>query len=146
MLCEKCKKNQANIIYTHLVNGVLSKTALCNDCAKDELPFNSEINLFSKTFNKKSADVCTLCGSTLNDIIHTGKIGCAKCYEVFQNELDQIIKSIHGNVTHTGRTPGEIGKINSLKKQLKEAVSLQEFEKAAVLRDEINRLEADNNG
>ena len=96
--------------------------------------------------NPSVTKVCTLCRSTINDILRSGKTGCAKCYEVFQNELDQIIKSIHGNVTHTGRTPGEIGKINSLKKQLKEAVSLQKFEKAAVLRDEINRLEADNNG
>ena len=99
-----------------------------------------------KINNPNITKVCTLCGSTLNDIIRTGKIGCAKCYEIFQSDLDQVIKSIHGNVTHTGRAPGEIGKINTLKKQLKETIRLQEFEKAAELRDEIKRLEGDSNG
>ena len=94
--------------------------------------------------NPAVTKVCTLCGATVNDIIRTGKIGCAKCYEIFQNELDQIIKSIHGNVTHTGRAPGELGKMNTLKKELKEAINLQEFEKAAVLRDKIKNLEGES--
>ena len=34
MLCQNCGKNEANIRYTQIVNGVKKEMALCSDCAE----------------------------------------------------------------------------------------------------------------
>ena len=34
MLCQNCGKNEANIKYTQVINGVKKEIALCEDCAK----------------------------------------------------------------------------------------------------------------
>ncbi len=96
------------------------------------------------------AKKCTLCGSTLEDISKNGKVGCAKCYDIFGNEIDGTIKRIHGNVSHNGRVPkclrnklDRTKKLESLKKELASAVEIQDFERAAELRDEIKQIESD---
>lgn len=33
MLCQNCGKNEANIRYTQIINGVKKEVALCSDCA-----------------------------------------------------------------------------------------------------------------
>jgi Uncharacterized protein with conserved CXXC pairs len=47
--------------------------------------------------------VCNLCGSTIKDITKSGKVGCARCYDTFRNELLVTIANIHGNIKHRGR-------------------------------------------
>ena len=34
MLCQNCGKNEANIRYTQIINGVKKEVALCSNCAK----------------------------------------------------------------------------------------------------------------
>ena len=34
MLCQNCGKNEANIRYTQIVNGVKKEMALCSECAE----------------------------------------------------------------------------------------------------------------
>ncbi len=98
---------------------------------------------------------CTFCASTFDDLVRTGKVGCHKCYEVFADELKPSIENIHGNAKYMGRRPGkrkteEIrrdkndsiqDKIKALRTELDEAVSNQEYEKAAVIRDKIREIE-----
>ena len=66
------------------------------------------------------------------------------------------IRRIHGNTTHCGKKSvagieytevkdKEPSKIERLKKQLEDAIKVQNFEEAAKLRDEIKGLE-ENNG
>lgn len=51
MLCEKCKKNEANYYYRENVNGVEKEYHLCGECAK-ELEQNGEIKQFGMNFAK----------------------------------------------------------------------------------------------
>jgi protein arginine kinase activator len=93
---------------------------------------------------------CPLCGSTSEDISRTGRVGCAKCYDIFSDMLSPYISRIHGNTSHTGKIPGGAGgrislrrKLDGLKNDLRKAIDTQEFERAAELRDEIKKLEGE---
>ena len=66
----------------------------------------------------------------------------------FGDELRDTIRSIHGNVKHLGRSPSKFRKnrekeneLKDLKKQLKAAISNEDFENAALLRDKIRAME-----
>ena len=97
------------------------------------------------------AKKCPSCGTTFSEIAESGKVGCPECYETFGDELANLIHSVHGTTTHTGNVParhrakrqrGE--RLKELKKQLKEALDQEAYEHAAELRDEIRKLENEN--
>jgi len=164
MLCQKCKKNEATVHIRQTVNGVKTELMLCSECADKEnkYAFFGE-DLFSGFFSDSILGVrrseeqkkCDGCGMTRRELASSGRAGCAKCYEVFAAELDKIIYGIHGNARHTGALPGGHAEhmekqkrldnlkkeIESLKKEQQQAVSEQNYEKAAELRDRIRALE-----
>ena len=95
------------------------------------------------------------CGSSYSDIAKSGHVGCAKCYEIFGDQLLPSIRRIHGNTTHCGKNSRfgtkkaeksaemtKKDKIKALKKELDKAISEQNFEHAAELRDQIKEMEA----
>ena len=88
-------------------------------------------------------------------ILQSGHVGCAKCYEIFGDQLLPSIRRIHGNTTHCGKNSRfgtkkaeksaemtKKDKIKALKKELDKAISEQNFEHAAELRDQIKEMEA----
>ena len=177
MLCNKCNKNEASYFMEQNINGKVTKLALCPECAKKYghvsfKPFGS-FNLLDDLFGFVGIDrigpveakKCTLCASTFDDIVNNGKVGCAKCYEVFEEELRPTIRRLHGNVRHVGRSPKQVcgcseakscetnenvkeekkvSEIDSLRAELSRAVAAEEFEKAAELRDRIKGIENEN--
>ncbi len=101
----------------------------------------------SSTDTKK----CPECGTTFREIADGGKVGCPTCYTTFGDELSDLIRSVHGTTAHTGRVPSRhrakqerTEKLNALREELKAAIGNEEYEKAASLRDEIHKLEAEN--
>ncbi len=159
MLCEKCKKREANVFITKTVGGFKSEMRLCSECADKEnhsfFSFGTD-NPFEGFFGDSIFSVpsvseqkkCPVCGQTRSQLAASGRAGCAKCYEVFEAELGKIIYGIHGNVTHNGAFPGKhaenarkIKEIEALKKEQQAAIAEQDYEKAAVLRDKIRELE-----
>ncbi len=98
-------------------------------------------------------DRCEYCGSSFNDIVKSGMVGCANCYKKFEDKLEPSILKIHGNTRHLGKNvsytveedekekaeESENG-LESLKEQLRQAIKEQRFEDAAVLRDKIKGL------
>lgn len=147
MLCERCKKNEANYYYHESVNGAEKTYHLCAECAK-ELEKSGEIKNFAKdnfmdSFFTKELDSmnsvfsslfspaysqgklknpertkCSLCGATFDELARDGKTGCPKCYEVFADELDASIRRIHGRSSHTGRAPFKFREKNETKQKL----------------------------
>jgi len=172
MLCEKCNKNIANVYLKNNVNGNMTESYLCSACAgelynKSYIPI---INLFDSKFesdifsmlnfnnNKLSPslnsvtekNVCPVCGMSFADITKSGKVGCGKCYETFKNELTPNVMRIHGTAKHTGKIPKDRSlyinakrKIGELNIKLKKMIEEQNFEEAAVIRDEINRINSE---
>ena len=166
MICERCKKNTATVFYQENINGEARSLSLCSDCASSMqkggeisgvFPFSGfggiHDQLFGGLFGKpevfsKAQKTCPLCASTFSDLKKNGKAGCPKCYEVFGEELKGTIRSIHGNLNHQGRSPAKYRKnlekekeLSSLKSQLKDAISEENFELAVTLRDKIRALE-----
>ncbi|MBR6408600.1 MAG: UvrB/UvrC motif-containing protein [Clostridia bacterium] len=161
MLCEHCGKNVANTHVKRTINGKTYEAMLCPECAA-EMGFGSlmgTINLGSllgSTFTealsgKRIAEnqiVCPQCGASFSDITQTGRVGCAKCYEIFYDRLVPSLQRIHGKTRHAGKLPSGAGieakrrnELDSLRQQLAQAVENQEYEKAAQLRDSIRGIE-----
>ncbi len=167
MLCEKCQKRPATVHLTKIVNGNKSETNLCEVCAHEEntLAFGLDPkwmlqNIFAEMFNqslpeKQSFNVteieplkCAQCGFSDVQFSQVAKLGCPKCYEIFENKLEPVLRRVHGNSRHTGKIPkrggGTIGlrkEIDTLKQELQAAVCREEYEKAAEIRDKIRSLE-----
>lgn len=176
MLCDSCKKNEANFHYTKIVNGMKKEYHLCQECARkfeekgelEEFDFTSPLlsfpNILSGLMNyvgipdssqRKDTLTCKNCGMSFDEFKRTGLLGCSNCYSDFQKELYSVIKRVQGNTKHTGKVPGKSPKeasnerkVQSLKEQLLSAVTNEEYEKAAVIRDEIKKIEKGegNNG
>ncbi len=165
MLCENCGKKTATTYLKMVVNGRLREYHLCADCAREkgyeDLLGNWGLgSLLTGLIGKQERDTlrCEKCGSTFEEISKTGKVGCAGCYDAFREKLIPVIQRIHGTTKHVGKTPGgsalrvqeqpgpmvavKSSPIEEKKRLLKEAVEAQDFERAAVLRDEIKELEA----
>lgn len=164
MKCQHCNQNEATTFIKKNINGKKTEMHLCSECA-NELGVMDEFsveNFFGDTFfgnflgagipsmNVLSGvDRCEYCGSTFNDIVKNGKVGCAHCYTKFKDKLEPSITKIHGKTSHVGKNVSytEVAdeepkkdEITSLKEDLKTAIKEQRFEDAAVLRDKIKEL------
>lgn len=176
MKCSHCGKNEANTHIRRIINGQKEEMYLCSECAKelgvmDEFefePFTMD-SFFGNLLGAGAAalnslagiDRCSYCGSSFNDIVHSGKVGCANCYTKFEDKLAPSIEKIHGKTKHVGKfvtyTEDESNPstektknnnpIEQLKADLKLAIKEQRFEDAAVIRDRINDIsKEDSNG
>ena len=100
-----------------------------------------------------------LLGYTFDDYTNTGLLGCQDCYDTFGDRLDDIFLKLHGKNRHIKLDARNLGKrykkeekkdlskeekLLSLKDELKELVENEEYEKAAVIRDKIKKLESKN--
>lgn len=102
---------------------------------------------------------CPGCKSTLYDIADIGKVGCAQCFEVFKKPLDNVLIKAHGSTEHIGKKPKiqesrKVEKENKKPKrklttevqisnqeiQMKEAIDVENYERAAALRDSLKLL------
>lgn len=172
MLCENCKKNVANTYFKQTVNGKTSEVFLCSECASKSgvnqtvtsnmaFGFGDLLNeFFSPYYQTKPLSegtkkierlTCPYCNMTEEEFFRTGKAGCGNCYSTFKNKLNGFLNKLHGSKKHLGKTPSSAGgnkekapDVESLKKELSEAIKSENFEKAVILRDKIKEIEAQN--
>ena len=165
MKCSNCGKNNANVSFQQNINGEVTSLHLCEECAHKLGIFNSFDDIFSPMtldfdFMLPEEIKCKNCGYTLSKYKSTGLFGCDNCYSTFKNEVDRILKTIQGSNRHVGRlnaaktkanTKGKEkvekvdNKLDSLKARLQKEIKAEEFEKAAITRDEIKKLEKEGN-
>lgn len=164
MLCEKCGKNMATTHYRQIFNGQEKEVHLCDECAKAHgmegtigpilVDFG---NLLGQMFGQAVSSGaqsgaqkkrCSGCGVSFQDIVNSGKAGCAQCYTEFYEQLLPSIQRIHGKTEHVGKLSSHAGEavrkesaIKRYKEELKQAIAEQNFEKAAELRDTIKSIE-----
>lgn len=157
MLCESCGKNEAYIHYTKIINGKYEEEHLCEDCALKNFDLDKGFSM-NKLFtglidgfkdNKEDRDEikCEFCGLTYTKFRHEGKFGCSKCYDTFKDKLDPLIKGLHGHNKHMGKIPINSSSRVYLKREednlqieLENAIKMEEFERAAQIRDELKKL------
>ena len=173
MLCDNCKKRESTVHIKKLMNGTKQEYSLCETCANElkEMSFVdiSSIGL-SNTFtvqdllggiidyvNQSSKTpvvnipTCKNCGMSYTEFKKTGLMGCSECYESFKDSLIPIIKRVQGNIEHVGKIPKKSGKeivgkrlLMNLKEELNKAINLEEYEKAAEIRDKIRGINGVN--
>ncbi len=167
MLCQECNQRQASVHLTRIINNQKTEVFLCEECAQNKGEFNlagepfSFHNLLSGILNpsqqkgvrnvgyRDSSRTCDLCGLTYSDFARQGRFGCSDCYQQYEGQqLDKLLRRIHGSSEHTGKIPRRKGgdmkkrkELQSLKERLQQAVEKEAFEEAAVLRDKIRELE-----
>jgi protein arginine kinase activator len=86
---------------------------------------------------------------TFPQFVKIGRFGCSHCYDTFKDQLKPVLKRLHsGNWTHNGKIPKRSGggihlrkRMEDLKSELRTSIIQEEFEKAAIIRDEIRSLE-----
>ena len=159
MLCDICKQNVATVHLTQMVEGKTKKVDLCETCSKekgvdDPTGFSLADLLLGLGAAQEMAQAaaggpelkCPTCGFTQADFKKTGRLGCAECYTTFAEGLEGLLKSMHKGTKHVGKVPQPLQqhkdyaeKLGKLQQQLEKAVADEDFEQAAVLRDEIKQ-------
>jgi protein arginine kinase activator len=163
MNCEMCKKNEATVRYTEVVNKKIIKMNLCEECAKKkgvtiQSPFTiadllsglADLGLRAEEDLEK---VCPGCGLSYIDFRKTGRLGCDSCYKAFEKSLQGLLETIHKGTTHVGKVPSrarmeinELTMLKDLEAKLCAAVEKEEFEKAASIRDKLQALKKEVRG
>ena len=173
MLCERCGKREAAIHLTKIENQEMTTRHLCETCAAAEgldaggnpaaaaaaaplADFLAQMGkgMLSESTTASATGTCPGCGLTLADFKRTGRLGCSRCWSAFEPNLRGLLRKLHGGTQHVGRhylspDPSEVDRVQrvtSLRRSLQRAVDEEDFERAAALRDQIRRLEAQEQG
>ncbi len=166
MLCQICIKNKATVTIVKVVGMNKTELNVCNECANYLLGstvssfsftqnnineiLDNLLNAFAEygrgeIFSSCETEIkCSNCGLKYDEFVQTGKLGCGQCYEVFRKHLTPLLERLHGYSQHIGKVPmaiklhfDRLRRIKEFKNKLQQAVSKEEYEKAAELRDQI---------
>ncbi|MEO0180014.1 MAG: UvrB/UvrC motif-containing protein [candidate division WOR-3 bacterium] len=90
--------------------------------------------------------ICPNCGTSEAEVLR-GRAGCPRCFVVFRDEIRAFLDSRFGSSGYSGQPyvknqkAGELVKrFEELQKELAIAIELEDYERAAMLRDEINKM------
>ncbi len=156
--CGECKK-PIQVIYSEIIGNNITRTGMCNDCPVLRRRLHGEAKYPSGAgdLEGETGVVCGNCGTTLDGIRMGAPLGCSACYEVFEEEIFRELleaNKIPPHLTthrkadslHAGRIPGEKQEISpsirllALNEALTETLKREDYEQAALLRDQIKAL------
>ena len=159
MLCQDCKKREASVHLTQIVNNEKIAMSLCKECAAKR-GFHSPLEnmafplsdilqgIIKQQFPQKTEDIpeikCKRCGLSFGEFVRQGRFGCGECYNAFRSRLEPIMRKIHGSSMHKGKLPVSskdeplpIKEEERLETELRKAIETEDFERAADLRDKL---------
>lgn len=159
MLCCICKEKEATVHLSQITGEKIQKVDLCEECAKqkgvnDPAGFSLADLLLGLGASQEidsaaggSTIKCPKCGFTQADFKKAGRLGCAECYHTFSEGLEGLLKTMHKGTRHAGKVPRALqqtrdvsDRLKLLQKKLEKAILEEDFETAAVLRDEIKQV------
>ena len=168
MKCQKCDK-PATFHITELTGGEPQELHLCEEHAREYLTQSSDepatatsmaaalakqmaqqmaVGQTAEELAQLDQQICPVCGITFYEFRSQGRLGCPHDYTFFQKQLEPLILNIHGETEHIGKTPsrGPSGsktrtELIRLRREMKEAVEEEDYERAGQLRDKIQRIE-----
>src|SRR3981189_44581 len=158
MLCDVCRGNDGTCFLNQIIEGKMQKVNLCDACSKEKgvqdptsfalADLLLGIGAAEEIEKGAPAKKCSVCGFSQADFKKTGRLGCSECYGTFAEGLGSLLKAMHKGTKHTGKVPARLfrdivrsDRLNELKRSLEEAVSKEDYESAATIRDEIRQLE-----
>jgi protein arginine kinase activator len=165
MKCQKCHK-PATFHITEITDDGVQELHLCEDHARDYLAQSEQphqptvptlagmlaqhlkIGETAEELARLDQRACPACGITFYEFRNQGRLGCPHDYDYFHKELLPLVVNIHGDKEHAGKRPkrsAEGGrrqaKLIRLRREMKEAVDREDYERASELRDKIHALE-----
>ncbi len=148
MQCDGCDKREATVYLTQVISGQVQKIQLCHECAEQSgLGLASGPSLTEALYGTSSEEElrkdameksCPKCHLRRSDFRKTSRLGCPACYTMFATELEGLFKSIHKSTKHEGKIPASrqmTSQETMMQQRLQHAISKQDFEEAAKLRD-----------
>ena len=159
MLCCICKEKNATVHLTQITGEKMQKVDLCEECAKtkgvnDQTGFSLADLLLGLGASQEleqspggAEAKCPQCGFTHADFKKSGRLGCSECYVTFSDGLGGLLKTMHKGTRHVGKVPESLrtrrdlsNQLTALQKKLNKAIETEDFEQAALLRDQIKQL------
>lgn len=166
MKCQQCDKS-ATFHITELTGGKPQELHLCEEHARqyltqseteDEaaaspslagvLAHQLAVGQTAEDLAKLDQRACPVCGITFYEFRNQGRLGCPHDYVCFEKELEPLIINIHGETEHKGKKPAQFAEgtepltqLIRMRREMKSAISAEEYEKASQLRDEIRAIE-----
>lgn len=169
MKCQKCEK-PATFHITELTGGKPLELHLCEDHAREYLTQSGNegasqgglgqvlaqhmaqqlaVGQTAEELAQLDKKECPICGITFHEFRKQGRLGCPHDYLAFQAQLEQLILNIHGELEHTGKSPSRTPEqsvqrtqLIRLRREMKEAVELEQYEVASQIRDQIRKIES----
>ncbi len=161
MTCQRCRE-EATVHLTESVQGEVRELHLCGACArKAGVPLpkpNPDLALdvvvqglivahVGELVGELAQRSCPICGLKYMEFRTGGRLGCPHDYEVFDRGLLPLIRRAHGASRHVGkvprRRPDDPTRWLQLRARLREAVTREDYEEAARLRDQIRQKDSD---
>jgi len=168
MLCQDCKKREAQVHLTQIINNEKIALSLCKDCASargfhsplENIPFPLAEILSGLAHDVPSGSkgepmpqlTCPNCHMTFEEFTRQGRFGCGECYRAFRPRLEGIMRKIHGASLHRGRSPlAAVADLSGnvvipvkeeerLETELRKAIEAEDFERAAEIRDKLKSI------
>ena len=152
MKCDGCGAQNAQIAFHVLFGGKKVIRNYCPRCAQ-MLRRGDSLSMQIAVVNALPDDLlaglspCKVCGTTVEDLQKTGRMGCAACYTAFAPVAEEVFKKLGGMKRETSEKVKEESLLTDTQKQiaalrsdLAQAVTAEEYERAAQIRDTINAL------
>ncbi|MDO4559042.1 MAG: UvrB/UvrC motif-containing protein [Planctomycetia bacterium] len=98
--------------------------------------------------NRLDEATCPVCGISFREFRNQGRFGCPQDYVVFHDQLPALLENIHGVASHPTAFPVEAirnsqncTRLIRLRRDLADAISEEDYERASQLRDQIRSTE-----
>ena len=160
MKCENCGKNDVTFVYRSNINGRVEEKHLCSECA-EKLGYTQRLGVNSRSLMQNFFGRNSLLGSGFFDDFFSpmpslmGRM-LEDPFDDFFAEMPALSASTaQQQETQQEKKEDLVGKeeqsrfsylrqLNALKMEMKKAVHQENFERAAELRDQIRRMEAEH--
>lgn len=161
--CSECRR-PITVHYTEVLASHCNEIWMCSECPELQRRLQVELHpcQFDAAQEKESAGLaCGNCGTTLASLRVGMSMGCSHCYELFSDLLiEEILPTEHQRhltaiekkktLQHIGQAPGERKEVSTtlqlyaLNQALSETLAQEDYEQAALLRDQIKKLTEEN--
>ena len=162
MKCENCGKNEVTFVYQSNINGKVTEKHLCSECA-EKLGYTQKIAARNRSMMQSFFGGSLLGNGFFDDFFSPMPSLMGRSGWLLEDPFDDFFADmpalsaapVQQEQTNQKQQDDLVGKedqsrfaylrqMNALRMEMKKAVHQENFERAAELRDEIRKLEAEH--